>query len=55
MHPGDIRILKMHYPPNHKTLNDVVVFPALGTRPHCNEMSGGDLDGDIYSVIYDPF
>eukprot|EP00834_Sanchytrium_tribonematis_P004369 NODE_211_length_12764_cov_0.923727.p1 type:complete len:1193 gc:universal NODE_211_length_12764_cov_0.923727:10212-6634(-) len=54
LHPGDIRLLKFK---NHKEFShlvDVVVFPQKGERPHPNEMSGGDLDGDIYNIIMDP-
>lgn len=53
LHPGDIRILKPRNIPELQHLVDVIVFPALGNRPHSNEMSGGDLDGDIYFVIED--
>jgi hypothetical protein len=54
LHPGDLRLLTNIYRPELSYLFDVVVFPSKGSRPHCNEMSGGDLDGDLYFITWDP-
>jgi RNA-dependent RNA polymerase len=54
LHPGDIRVLKVRNLKKLRHLVNVAVFPATGKRPHPNEMSGGDLDGDIYSIVFDP-
>ncbi|VAH90355.1 unnamed protein product [Triticum turgidum subsp. durum] len=55
LHPGDIRVLEAVY--DHglyaKNLVDCVVFPQRGERPHPNECSGGDLDGDLYFITWD--
>ena len=32
---------------------NVIIFPSKGKRPHPNECSGSDLDGDYYFVFYD--
>ncbi|KAI8647751.1 RNA dependent RNA polymerase-domain-containing protein [Parasitella parasitica] len=53
-HPGDIRIVKavdreeLHY------LVDVVVFSSKGARDIPSMCSGGDLDGDDYTIYWDP-
>ena len=63
LHPGDIRILdfKKYIPGDKNTekykifekYENVLIFPSKGIRPHPNECSGSDLDGDYYFVFYD--
>uniref|UniRef100_A0A7N2L809 RNA-dependent RNA polymerase n=1 Tax=Quercus lobata TaxID=97700 RepID=A0A7N2L809_QUELO len=54
LHPGDVRVLKaVNVLALHHMVN-CVVFPQKGFRPHPNECSGSDLDGDIYFVCWDP-
>lgn len=52
LHPGDIQPLLAVDRPELHELIDVVVFPQKGTRPIPSMLSGGDLDGDIYFVIF---
>ena len=60
LHPGDIKILKaVNNEKVYKNLShmvNVIVFSCLedenDTRPIQNQISGGDLDGDIYYVSW---
>ncbi|KAK9684685.1 hypothetical protein RND81_10G225500 [Saponaria officinalis] len=55
LHPGDVRVLEAVYEValEEKGLVDCLIFPQKGERPHPNECSGGDLDGDLYFVSWD--
>ncbi|KAF8976911.1 hypothetical protein BGZ46_007836, partial [Entomortierella lignicola] len=53
-HPGDIRIVQAVDCRSLRHLHDVVVFNTKGTRGIPNMCSGGDLDGDDFTVIWDP-
>nr|XP_043618244.1 RNA-dependent RNA polymerase 2 [Erigeron canadensis] len=55
LHPGDVRVLDAVYELalDEKDYKDCIVFPQKGERPHPNECSGGDLDGDLYFVSWD--
>ncbi|KAG8051760.1 hypothetical protein GUJ93_ZPchr0001g32555 [Zizania palustris] len=53
LHPGDVRILEAVDVPELHHMVDCLVFPQNGERPHANEASGSDLDGDLYFVTWD--
>ncbi|KAK7543480.1 RNA-directed RNA polymerase [Phyllosticta citricarpa] len=56
MHPGDIQKARpVDVPPDSPLnyLNNVVVFSQKGQRDLPSQLSGGDLDGDLYNIIFD--
>ena len=55
-HPGDIRLLNAisdERVEEFRHLVNVVVFSSEGNRPEQHKMSGGDLDGDVFMVIWE--
>ena len=58
LHAGDIRILKAvnndRVRGNLSHLVNCIVFPSKGTRPITDQISGSDLDGDMYFISWDP-
>lgn len=57
LHPGDIRTVRAIDVPDNSPLNSLsncVVFSQHGARDLPSQLSGGDLDGDLYNVIFEP-
>ncbi|KAI0420341.1 RNA dependent RNA polymerase-domain-containing protein [Xylaria grammica] len=57
LHPGDIQLRTAVVPPRGhplRSLSNCIVFSQKGKRDLPSQLSGGDLDGDIYNVIWDP-
>jgi hypothetical protein len=57
LHPGDIQIARTVDVPSSSplsALSNVVVFSQHGSRDLPSMLSGGDLDGDLYNIIWDP-
>ncbi|KAJ6321896.1 hypothetical protein OIU77_011893 [Salix suchowensis] len=48
-----MRVLQAVDVPALHHMVDCIVFPQKGKRPHTNECSGSDLDGDVYFVCWD--
>ena len=56
MFAGDVQVVEAVCVPENNLLSklrNVVVFPQKGTRDLASQLSGGDLDGDKFSVIFD--
>jgi hypothetical protein len=57
LHPGDIRVATAVNVPDGSALNalhNCVVFSQKGQRDLPSQLSGGDLDGDLYNIIEHP-
>ena len=56
MHPGDVQcVTAVDVPADNplRQLHNMVVFSSHGSRDLPSQLSGGDLDGDLYNIIYD--
>jgi hypothetical protein len=56
LHPGDVQIVNAVDVPNDsplRALHNCVVFSQQGPRDLPSQLSGGDLDGDLFHIIYD--
>ncbi|KAL8699255.1 MAG: hypothetical protein Q9224_001493 [Gallowayella concinna] len=56
LHPGDVQYVESVDVPLDSPLRSVhncVVFSSKGNRDLPSQLSGGDLDGDLYNIIYD--
>ncbi len=58
LHPGDVQLATNTLPPNdeHPLAHhrNCIVFSRRGKRDLPSQLSGGDLDGDVFHVIWDP-
>ena len=57
LHPGDVQLVEaVAVPPDSPLykLHNCVVFSQQGERDLPSMLSGGDLDGDLYNVIFEP-
>ena len=56
LHPGDVQcVTAVDVPAGNplRALHNVVAFSSHGQRDLPSQLSGGDLDGDLYNIIYD--
>lgn len=56
LHPGDVQYATAVNVPAEsplKALYNSVVFSSKGERDLPSQLSGGDLDGDLYNIIHD--
>ncbi|KAI9801541.1 MAG: hypothetical protein M1825_003220 [Sarcosagium campestre] len=56
LHPGDVQRARAVDVPDDSALNalsNCVVFSQFGERDLPSQLSGGDLDGDLFQIIFD--
>ena len=56
LHPGDVQcVTAVDVPADNplRALHNLVAFSSHGNRDLPSQLSGGDLDGDLYNIIYD--
>ena len=56
LHPGDVQVVTAVDVPRGSPIRDLqncIIFSRRGERDLPSQLSGGDLDGDLYNVIYD--
>jgi hypothetical protein len=56
LHPGDVQLLTAVDVPSGsplRSLYNCIVFSQQGARDLPSQLSGGDLDGDLFHIIYD--
>ncbi|KAL8967052.1 MAG: hypothetical protein Q9183_003093 [Haloplaca sp. 2 TL-2023] len=56
LHPGDVQYVEaVDVPPDSplRAVHNCVVFSSKGSRDLPSQLSGGDLDGDLYNIIFD--
>ncbi|EXJ58741.1 hypothetical protein A1O7_06171 [Cladophialophora yegresii CBS 114405] len=57
LHPGDVRCVTGVTVPSSSplmALRNCVCFSSRGSRDLPSQLSGGDLDGDLYQILFDP-
>ncbi|EPE06898.1 rna-dependent rna polymerase [Ophiostoma piceae UAMH 11346] len=52
--PGDMQKVRAVFRPELSALKDVVIFSRKGNSPLADKLSGGDYDGDMSWVCWDP-
>ncbi|KAI1422822.1 hypothetical protein F5Y12DRAFT_716955 [Xylaria sp. FL1777] len=53
-YPSDIQRVKAVFKPELGSLKDVIIFSSKGDTPLADKLSGGDYDGDIAWVCWEP-
>ncbi|KAI6710543.1 hypothetical protein JHW43_006926 [Diplocarpon mali] len=57
LHPGDIQLVDAVNVPRDSPLmklSNCICFSQKGNRDLPSKLSGGDLDGDLYNIVWDP-